>query len=75
VVFILLISLALVAALLAGYQMSSSKNRCWLHVSLFVITFTLAIYVIMDLESPRLGLIRMDSTDALLKDVRQSMDK
>jgi hypothetical protein len=40
---------------------------------LFVITFTLSIYVIIDLESPRLGLIRMDSTDALLKDVRQSM--
>jgi hypothetical protein len=73
VVFILLISLALVAALLAGYQMSSSKKRCWIHVSLFVITFTLAIYVIMDLESPRLGLVRMDATDALLKDVRQSM--
>ena len=75
VVFILLISLALVAALLAGYQMSSAKKRCWIHVSLFVITFTLSIYVIIDLESPRLGLIRMDSTDALLKDVRQSMGK
>lgn len=74
VVFILLISLAMVAALLAGYQMSSAKKRCWLHITLFVTTFTLAIYVIMDLESPRLGIIRMDATDALLKDVRQSMN-
>ena len=75
IVFLLLISLAFVAALLAGYQMSSSPKRCWIHVSLFVVTFTLAIYVIIDLESPRLGLIRMDATDALLKDVRQSMDQ
>jgi hypothetical protein len=74
VVFILLISLAMVAALLAGYQMSSSKKRCWLHVTLFVTTFTLAIYVIMDLESPRLGIIRMDAADSLLKDVRESMN-
>lgn len=74
IVFLLLISLAFVAALLAGYQMSSSPKRCWLHISLFVVTFTLAIYVIIDLESPRLGLIRMDATDALLKDLRQSMD-
>jgi hypothetical protein len=74
VVFILLIGLALVAALLAGYQMSAAKKRCWLHVTLFVATFTLAIYVIMDLESPRLGIIRMDSTDALLKDLRESMN-
>lgn len=74
VVFILLISLALVAALLAGYQMSSAKKRCWLHITLFVTTFSLAIYVIMDLESPRLGIIRMDATDALLKDTRESMN-
>ena len=75
IVFILLIGLALVAALLAGYQMSSSKKRCWIHITLFVITFSLAIYVIIDLESPRLGLIRMDATDALLKDVRHSMNQ
>ena len=74
IVFILLVALALVAALLAGYQMSSSKKRCWIHITLFVVTFTLAIYVIVDLESPRLGLIRMDATDTLLKDVRQSMN-
>lgn len=75
IVFVLLISLSLVASLLAGYQLSSAGQRRWIHVALFVITFTLAIYVIVDLESPRLGLIRMDSADSLLKDLRASMNR
>ena len=33
---------------------------------------TLAVYVILDLEYPRLGLIRVDAADALLKDLRSS---
>jgi len=30
------------------------------------------MYVILDLEYPRLGLIRVDAADALLKDLRTS---
>jgi hypothetical protein len=32
------------------------------------------IYVILDLEYPRLGLIRIDATDAMLGELRRSMD-
>lgn len=72
IVFVMLAVLALIAAMLAGYQMSTAARRSWFHVLLFVLTFTLAMYVILDLEYPRLGMIRVDSADALLKDLRSS---
>lgn len=72
VVFVMLAALALIAAMLAGYQMSSAAMRSWFHVLLFVTTFTLALYVIVDLEYPRLGMIRVDAADTLLKDLRAS---
>jgi hypothetical protein len=70
IVFVMLAILSLIAAMLAGYQMATAARRSWFHVSLFVLTFTLAVYVILDLEYPRLGLIRVDAADALLKDLR-----
>lgn len=72
IVFVMLAALSLIAAMLAGYQMSTAARRSWFHVLLFVLTFTLAMYVILDLEYPRLGIIRVDSADALLKDLRSS---
>jgi len=72
IVYVMLGVLSLIAAMLAGYQMSTAARRSWFHVLLFVLTFTLAIYVILDLEYPRLGLIRVDAADALLKDLRAS---
>ena len=74
IVFIMLAILSLIAAMLAGYQMSTAARRSWFHVALFVLTFTLAVYVILDLEYPRLGLIRVDAADALLKDLRSSWE-
>ncbi|NDD56857.1 MAG: DUF4239 domain-containing protein, partial [Verrucomicrobia bacterium] len=56
IVFVMLAILSLIAAMLA----------------VFVLTFTLAVYVILDLEYPRLGLIRVDAADTLLKDLRTS---
>jgi hypothetical protein len=38
-----------------------------------VLVITMALFVILDLEFPRLGLIRVDAADAVLLDVRQSM--
>lgn len=35
---------------------------------------SITIYVILDLEYPRLGLIRVDAADQLLRDVRAAMN-
>jgi hypothetical protein len=73
VVYVLLMGLALVSALLAGYSMGESRSHNWLHTLLYAAVLSLAIYVILDLEFPRFGLIRIDAADQLLMDVRQSM--
>ena len=66
----LLICLALVCASLAGHHASSSAKHPWVLPMLFAGISGLAIYVILDLEYPRAGFIRVDSADVLLREVR-----
>jgi hypothetical protein len=73
IIFIMLIGLSLVSSLLAGYGMAGGKARSWVHIVGFAATMALAVYVILDLEFPRLGLIRVDAFDQVLVDVRASM--
>ena len=73
IIFGMLMVMALVTALLVGYQMAGLEKRSWLHVVLFIITISLTCYVILDIEYPRIGLIRMDATDVILKDLREGM--
>lgn len=73
IVFVLLGVLSLIGALLLGYGTSSSKDRSWLHMMAFSAILSLTVYVIIDLEYPRLGLIRVDAADHILMDLRKSM--
>jgi len=73
VVFGMLGLLALISALLAGMGMAGAARRSWVHILGFSLIITLTVYVILDFEYPRLGLIRIDSVDQLLRDVRQGM--
>jgi hypothetical protein len=73
VIFVLLFGLALIAALLAGYGMAGCKSRSWIHMIGFAATMALAVNVIIDIEYPRLGLIRVDAFDQALIDLRASM--
>ena len=72
-VYLLLIGLSLVGSLLVGYDMSGSRTRTRLHTVAFAAIMSLALYVILDLEFPRLGLIRVDAADQVLVDLRKSM--
>jgi hypothetical protein len=73
IVFILLGVLALVSALLGGYDMAQGKSRNWLHAIGFAVIMALTVYVIIDIEYPRLGLIRVDAFDQALVDLRKGM--
>ena len=73
VIFALLAMLALVSALLVGYGTSANKDRTWFHHVIFALAISLSIYVIVDLEYPRLGLIKVDNADQALLDVGASM--
>ncbi len=71
IIFIMLISLVLLSALLAGYSMACDKNR--IHMFVFAAILAITVFIIFDLEYPRLGLIRIDAADQILLEVRQSM--
>jgi hypothetical protein len=72
-VFVILLILVLTASFLAGHAMAASKYRGKLHMLCFAIVMTATVYVIIDFEFPRLGLMRIDSFDYVLVDVRESM--
>jgi hypothetical protein len=73
IVFATLAALALASSLLAGHGMAGTTTRSWLHMLAFAATMAMTVYLILDLEFPRLGLIRLDAFDRVLVDVRQSM--
>jgi len=73
VIFVLLVAMSLICALLVGYSTSPNKARSWLHMVTFAAVISLTVYVIIDIEFPRVGLIRIDSADDLLLQVRESM--
>lgn len=73
VIFLLLAGLSLVSALLAGYVMCATKVRSWLYMLMVAATMSITLYVILDLEFPRLGLIRIDAADQTLVKLRKSM--
>ncbi len=69
----MLVALALVSAFMVGFGMAGSKRRSGLHMLVYAAVLATVIYVILDLEFPRLGLIRVDAADQLLVEVRESM--
>ncbi len=74
IIFVMLAGLMLVGSLLAGYGMASGKSRNWMHTVAFVLILALTIYVIRDLEFPRLpGLVGLNDFDNVLVDLRTSM--
>ena len=73
VIFALLFGLALVSSLLVGYGMASNKARNWLHMLGLAFVMAVSVYVILDIEYPRLGFIRVDSFDQALVELRESM--
>ncbi len=74
IIYFLLFSLALMCALLAGYRMAAGQHRSWLHILSFAIITAIVVYVIIDVEYPRTGLIRLQTFDDVLANVRQGMN-
>ncbi len=75
VILWLLCGLAFGCSLLAGYSMAVGKHRKWTHMVAFAAVLALTVYVIVDLEFPRLGFIRVDAIDQVLVDLRAGMDR
>jgi hypothetical protein len=73
IIFVMLIVLTLIGSLFAGYSMAAAKRRNWVHMLGFALIMAASIYIIVDLEYPRLGLIQLHASDEVLLELRQSM--
>lgn len=74
IIFGMLGALALAGSLLAGFAMAGARRRSWVHMLAFAAILAATVWITVDLEYPRLGLIRVDAVDAVLADLRRSMD-
>jgi len=72
-VYILLFALALAAAFLVGQDMSVNEKRPLLYMIIFCVTISGITYVILDLENPRLGLVRIELGDKVLIETLKNM--
>jgi hypothetical protein len=73
IIYALLLGLSLICSLLAGYRMSFGQRRSWLHILSFAFMTVITVYVILDIEYPRAGLIRLEAPDQLLLNIRDRM--
>ncbi|MDX1945476.1 MAG: hypothetical protein SFU86_08705 [Pirellulaceae bacterium] len=75
VIFALLFVVGWGCAALAGVSMAGGKCRSHLHVVLLAAITAVTVFVILDMEYPRLGVIRLDAIDQLLIQLQQGMDE
>lgn len=73
IVFVLLLVLSMTCGLLAGYGTAVAQRAYRLHVGLFAVACAVVVYVILDVEYPRAGLIRVDQIDEVLYALQQQM--
>jgi hypothetical protein len=74
IVYGMLFTAALMASLLAGYNSAGGTTRGWLHAIGLATIVSIALYVIIDIEHPRIGLVRVDSVDEVLRELRHTMN-
>jgi len=63
---------ALAAAVFAGYALPRRRN--WLYILGLAASISIAMYVTIELEYPRLGFVRVDATDQTLIELRKTMN-
>jgi hypothetical protein len=73
VLYVMLFGLGLGGSLLAGFGMAATKTRSWVHMVIFAAAMAVALFVVTDLEYPRLGLVRVDSFDHFTKALYDQM--
>lgn len=72
-VFYLLVLVVLLSAFLTGYGMVGSGKATSVHIIAFALITAFTIYVILDLEYPRLGFMQESEFDAFLHNIHNEM--
>jgi len=69
----LLFALALISSAVIGYAMGLQRRRSPVPVAIFSLIVSATIYTVLDLDSPRSGLIRLDTVQQALQDLRDEI--
>jgi len=69
----LLFVLALISSAVIGYAMGMQRRRSPVPVVIFSLIVSATIYTVLDLDSPRYGLIRLDTTQQALQDLKEEI--
>jgi CDP-diglyceride synthetase len=72
-VFGMLALTVIASSALAGYTMSASAVRDWVSTIALALILGIALYMILDYEYPRVGLIRIDPVDQVLVETLKEM--
>jgi hypothetical protein len=72
-VFGMLTLMVIASSGLVGYTMSIAEVRDWASTLIFALTISIALYVILDYEFPRVGFIRIDPVDQVLVETLKQM--
>lgn len=75
VIYVVLSLHALVCALIAGYGIGMHTRRSLVHMVAFAVATAFSMWMILELEFPRRGFVRLDPTDRLLHELRVEMDR
>jgi hypothetical protein len=74
VIFFLLIGLASLSSFLAGFGTAKHEMKNSVYILIYVIITSFTIYIILDMEFPRMGLIRVDNFDHVLMDSKNKLN-
>lgn len=73
IIYLMLVLLLLTSSLIAGHGLAGSKSRSWIHMISFAVIMSATVWLIIDLEYPRIGLLRIEPADRVLADLREMM--
>ena len=71
----MLVSVALLSALLAGYAMAKRRRRSWFHGLVFALTVAVTVYAVHALDNPRAGFVRLGMAENALTQLRDSIQE
>ncbi len=74
IIFVLLFVFGFGCSFIGGYGMARSNPYRWVHPVIFAVMTAITVYVILDIEYPRFGIIRVDAADQVLIELRESMN-
>jgi hypothetical protein len=73
IIYVMLFLVALICAFIAGHSLAATKPHAYLHMLGFALLISASLYVILEIEYPRIGFINIEKYDQALVDVRASM--